>query len=307
MNYIVYILFRFVILIISILPFRVLYIFSDIISFIFYYILRYRRKVVLDNLKSSFPEKSEAELNKLTKRFYVFLTDIFIESLKGMAITKKDIRKRHKLINPEVISRFNNENRSVLGVTAHYGNWEWGAFSGANEFTAKMVAFYKPIKNKVIDNYMVKHRARFNCHLASISDTYFTFKRNTNEVVNYFMVADQSPSSIRKSHWVDFLNHDTPFLHGPDVYARLFNLPVVFFEIRRVKRGYYEVYFSLLTDNPASQPEGEVTRLFAKKLEEVIQREPSYWLWSHRRWKRTRLDLENSLKRRAEKRRIQKS
>ncbi|NJK95843.1 MAG: lysophospholipid acyltransferase family protein [Bacteroidales bacterium] len=181
--------------------------------------------------------------------------------------------------------------QSVLGVAAHYGNWEWGAFSGAGQFLGKMIAFYKPINNRIIDRYLVKHRARFNCHMASIGETYYTFKHFQNEVVTYFMVADQSPSNLRRSYWFNFLNQDTAFIHGPEDYSRVYNLPVVFIEIKRVKRGYYEVYFSLLTDNPASLPKGEITRLYKDKLESVIIKEPSYWLWSHRRWKRKRSDI----------------
>lgn len=299
MNYVIYILFRFLILLVSLMPFRFIYILSDLGYFIFYYVLRYRRNVVLKNLRNSFPEKSESELLSLSKKYYQYLTDIFCESLKGMSLSRKQIEKRHKYINPEVINKFLAEKRSILGVTAHYGNWEWGAFSGATQFSGSMVAFYKPINNRIIDRYMVKHRARFNCHLASIGDTYYAFRHYQNQVVAFFMVADQSPSNLRRSYWFDFLNQDTPFIHGPESYSKLYNLPVVFIEIKRVKRGYYEVHFSLLTDNPAALPDGEVTRLYAAKLESVIKRQPAYWLWSHRRWKRKRSDIRPKQKQQA--------
>lgn len=291
MQTILYFFFRSVVWLVSITPFRVLYFFSDVTYYIFYYLLKYRKRVVFDNLKSSFPQKTSEETEVLMRRFYRFFCDLIFESLKGMSLTKKQLEARHKLVNPEVINALLADRRSVLGVTAHYGNWEWGALSGAAHFKAKMVAFYKPISNKIIDRFMISHRARFNCHLAAVGDTLFTIRHYQKEVVTYFMVADQSPSNLRRSYWFDFLNRDTPFIHGPEEYSRLYNLPVVFIDIRRVKRGYYEVYFSLLTDNPSALPKGEITRLYKDKLEEMITREPAYWLWSHRRWKRKRSDI----------------
>lgn len=208
-----------------------------------------------------------------------------------MTLSREELEKRHRYVNPGIVNKYLDSNKSAIGVTAHYGNWEWGAFSGATQFHGEMIAFYKPMNNKIIDRYMVEHRARFNCHLSSIGETYYTFRHYLNSVVTYFMVADQSPSNLRRSYWFNFLNQDTAFIHGPEDYSRLYNLPVIFIEIKRIKRGYYELHFSLLADNPASLPSGEITRLYAEKLESVIRKEPAYWLWSHRRWKRQRSDI----------------
>jgi KDO2-lipid IV(A) lauroyltransferase len=256
-----------------------------------YRLVGYRKRVVATNLRKAFPEKSPSEIKCITRQFYHHLTDLLFESLKGMSLSQREIEKRHRYINPEVINKLLAKGTSVLGVTAHYGNWEWGAFSGASQFNGEMIAFYKRINNPVIDRYMIKHRARFNCRLASIGDTYYTFKHYQHQVVTYFMVADQSPSNLRRSYWFDFLNQDTAFIHGPEDYSRLYNLPVVFIEIRRVRRGNYEVHFSEITDNPANLPLGEITRRYKEKLEAVIKRDPAYWLWSHRRWKRKRSDV----------------
>lgn len=291
MQTLLYYLFRSFIWLVSLIPFRLLYMLSDIAYILFYYVLQYRKGVVYNNLKNSFPQKSDDEIKALMRKFYKYLSDLFIESFKGMSLSKEQLEKRHKYINPEVINNLVASGRSVMGVTAHYGNWEWGALSGANYFNCKMVAFYKPISNKTIDRFMISHRARFNCHLAAIADTAYAFRNYQKEVVTYFMVADQSPFRLKRSYWFDFLNQDTAFLNGPEDYSKLYDLPVVFVEIRRVKRGYYEVYFSLLTDKPKTLPKGEITRLYKDKLEEVISREPAYWLWSHRRWKRNRSDI----------------
>lgn len=291
MQLLVYYLLRLVILLVSWMPFRLLYVLSDLTYYLLYYLIRYRRKVVFSNLGNSFPEKSPLEIKNLAKSFYHYLADLFFESLKGMSLDIKELEKRHKYINPEIINKLSAEKRSVIAVTAHYGNWEWGAFSGAIQFLGKMVTFYKPINNRFVNKYFEQHRERFNCKMISMMDTFYTFKHYKNDVVNYFMVADQSPSNLKRSYWVDFLNQDTPCIHGPENYARIYDFPVVFIEIRRVKRGFYELYFSLLTDTPSKLPEGELTRLYMEKLEAVIKRDPVYWLWSHRRWKRKRSDI----------------
>lgn len=300
MHHIVYVGFRAAVFMVSLMPFRLLYLLSDLTFHILYTVLGYRKSVVLTNLKNSFPEKTETEIVEIARKFYRYLTDLFFESLKGMSLSQTELEKRHKYINPEIVNAYLGDNKSILGVTAHYGNWEWGAFSGATRFNGKMVAFYKPIANKIIDRYMVKHRARFNCHLASIGETYYTFRHYRNSGVTYFMVADQSPSNLRRSYWFNFLNQDTAFIHGPEDYSRLYDLPVFFIEIQRIKRGYYEIFFTLLTDAPATLPPGEVTRLYARKLEAVIKEEPAYWLWSHRRWKRKRSDIRHRNTKKAE-------
>jgi KDO2-lipid IV(A) lauroyltransferase len=300
MQYTVYILFRITIFFVSFLPFRLIYFISDITFHLLYSILKYRKKVVTDNLRKSFPEKSDEEIKKITVSFYHYLTDLFYESLKGMTLSRAELGKRHKYINPEVVNRLLAQGRSIVGVTAHYGNWEWGAFSGATQFSGEMVAFYKPMKNRIIDRYMVKHRARFNCHLSPIGETYYTFRHYREQIVTYFMVSDQSPSNLRRSYWFNFLNQDTAFIHGPEDYSRLYNLPVIFIEIRRIKRGYYEVHFSLLTENPNALPSGEITRLYAARLESIIRKSPDTWLWSHRRWKRKRSDIRHHKMKKAE-------
>ncbi|NJO90710.1 MAG: hypothetical protein HC831_18430 [Chloroflexia bacterium] len=246
MHFVLYIFFRLFIWLASVTPFRLLYIISDAAFHLFYHVFHYRRKVVCNNLRKSFPEKGEVEIKILEKNFYKYLTDIFFESLKGMSLNEAQLEQRHRYVNPEVINKFLAKGQSVLGVAAHYGNWEWGAFSGAGQFLGKMIAFYKPINNRIIDRYLVKHRARFNCHMASIGETYYTFKHFQNEVVTYFMVADQSPSNLRRSYWFNFLNQDTAFIHGPEDYSRVYNLPVVFIEIKAGKtwilRGLFQSF-----------------------------------------------------------------
>ncbi|SDC56900.1 KDO2-lipid IV(A) lauroyltransferase [Williamwhitmania taraxaci] len=287
MRFIAYFFYRFFILLFSIMPFWVAYLFADLAFVLVYYIVPYRKKVVVSNLTSSFPEKSKAEIAHLTRKFYLHLANIMVESLKGLSMSKAQIIKRHRVVNPELMDAYYAKGQSVIGVTAHYGNWEWGAFSGGVQVKLGMVAFYKPITNKLIDGDMKRRRSKFNSKLASIRETAMTFKANVNHKVAFLMAADQAPSNLRDCYWLPFLNHpDTPWLHGPEKYARLYNLPVIYVDIQRVKRGYYELTLSTLADSPNELPDGEITARYARKLEQAIIAEPTYWLWSHRRWKR---------------------
>lgn len=278
----VFILFVFLI---GLIPFRVLYIFSDLMYFLMSKVFRYRRKVIYDNLKQSFPELGEKELNKLVVLSYKNLTDIIIEGIKGFSMSRKQIKERHKLMNPELIMPLIESGRSIIGVPTHYGNWEWGSLSPGLFFNQKIIGFYKPLSNKYIDRFMQKNRGRTGTTLASIYKTAKTFELYEGNCTLYIMAADQSPSNAKRAYWVDFLGRNTAFLHGPEVYARKYNLPVVYVDVQRVKRGYYELYFTILAENPAELEEGIIIERYAKKLESVIRKQPENWLWSHRRWK----------------------
>lgn len=294
MEFVTYAFLRFIILLFSITPFWLLYLVSDGIYGIIYYVAPYRKKVVLDNLAHAFPEKTTQEIIIISKHFYHFLADLLVEGLKGMTMNETKIRKRHKIINPELLDEFVEQKKSVIGLTGHYGNWEWGAFSSGVQIKHPIIAFYKPIKNKYIDNYIKAQRAKYNCKLASIKETYGTFEKYHNKTVAFVMVADQSPTNLDDCFWLDFLNQGTPCLHGPEKYARMHNLPVVYIDIRKIKRGFYELELVIISDNPNDLKEGELTAIYFKMLEGRINNEPANWLWSHKRWKHKRSEkLEN--------------
>jgi KDO2-lipid IV(A) lauroyltransferase len=244
--------------------------------------------VIVSNLRRAFPEKSEKEIARLTYKNYQNLTDILLESLKGFSLRNKTLIKRYQITNPQIIEQYYQANQSVIGVTGHYGNWEWGALAGSLQINHCAIAFYKPIKNKYIDQYIKKSRANNGTYLKSIFYTSQTFKNFEDKICIYLMVADQSPSNTAKSYWVDFLGQETACLHGPEKHARNNNYPVIYLDIQRKKRGYYEVTFSNLTDNPRELKDGEITQMFMKKLEEIIRKKPENWLWSHKRWKKSR-------------------
>ncbi len=270
------------------MPFRVLYIFSDMVYFLVYYLAGYRRKVVFENLRSSFPEKNEREIRLLTKKFYHHLCDISLESIKGFTMSPEQLIMRHHILNPELADHYFDSGKSVIAVPGHYNNWEWGSLSPGLQMKYPIVGFYKPMSNKLVDAYAKRHRAKFNTLLASIRETALTFGKLADKPLAYIMASDQSPTNMKDSYWFNFLNHDTAWLHGPEKYARMYNLPVIYVDIQKVKRGYYELKLVLLTENPASLPDGEITRLYVQHLEKSILQDPAYWLWSHKRWKHRR-------------------
>lgn len=252
-------------------------------------IIRYRRKVVEDNIRrSSLPEMDSDEFRKLINTNYKNLTDVLIEGIKGFTLSQKSLFKRYKILNPEVLDPFYENDQSVMGVLGHFNNWEWGSLAAAKQLKHNIVALYKPLSNKRIDRYAIKIRARYGTELASIFKTSLTFEENVNNKTLFLLVADQSPSNDRRAHWVNFLGRNTAFLHGPETHAKKNNLPVFFVDIQRVKRGYYQVELVLLTDDPSKLKDGEITRRYAKMLEEQILKNPESWLWTHRRWKLTK-------------------
>lgn len=288
MNILITIIFVAFVFLIGIIPFPLLYLFSDLIRFILQDIVGYRKKVIEENLRSCFPELSNEEFRKLVKSAYVNLADVMVEGIKAFTMTPAQVRKRHFIVNPELIDKYLNEGKSIIAVPTHFNNWEWGSLSPGLFTSHPIVAFYKPLTNKHIDKFVQKSRSKFGTQLASIYKTGFVFERNSKTPSVYIMAADQSPTNARKSYWVNFLGRETAFLHGPEKYARHLDAPVLYGDVQRVKRGYYTLEISVLAESPLELPDGEITSRYAAKLEEVIHKNPGNWLWSHRRWKLTR-------------------
>lgn len=274
----------FFIFLLWLIPFRIMYILSDLVAFILFNI-GYRKAVVVDNLAKSFPEMSEKEIKRTTKLFYNNLADVLVEGIKSFTMSSKQIKERHKVMNPEICDNFIAEGKSIIFVPCHYGNWEWGSMSSGLFFPLKVIVFYTPLSNKYMDKYTKKSRAKFGTLLTSNKETSKSFENNSSTTSGYIMAADQSPSSAKNAVWVNFLGRKTAFLHGPEKYARNYNFPVIFVDIQRIKRGYYELELSLISDIPKKLADGEITKIYAKKLEEAIRNKPENWLWSHRRWK----------------------
>lgn len=287
MGYIGAFFFFFAVLFIGLFPFPLLCGFSNVIRFLIYNIFGYRKGVVLKNLEGSFPNLSSLEFKRIVKLFYKNLVDVFLEGMRAFTMSRKQILKRHRIINPEVLESYYLKGQSVIGVTGHYANWEWGSLSASLQTKFNVVAFYKPLNNKPIDKFVRWSRTRFGTHLASIKETTSTFEEYKNTSTIFLMAADQGMPKkfLDKAYWIQFLNRKTAFLHGMEKHARLNNLPVIYADIQRVKRGYYTIELSVLTEKPLEQGEGKLTEMYVRKLESIIMKKPEDWLWSHRRWK----------------------
>lgn len=275
----------------GLLPLRVLYCFADLNYLLMYYIFRYRRNVVRNNLLKSFPEKTPAEIVQIEREYYRHLCDLFVETYRMWHMSEKEIRKRCVFTNPEVILQYFEEGKSVIGVLGHYGNWEWmSSFglwipSGIDFYT-----LYKPLHSKVADRMMFHMRSRFGATPVPKNDILRKIVENKREGRLFLagFIGDQTPNKGNLNFWTEFLNQDTPILIGTEKIARKFNFPVISLNMRKVKRGYYEVDFVNICARPADLPEGELTLRHTHLLEQYIRKEPRYWLWSHRRWKHSR-------------------
>ena len=271
----------------SLLPYPLLYLLSDIIFLIMYRVIGYRKEVVFTNLKNSFPNKSKQELKKIMSDFYRHLCDIIMESVKGFTISEKQLRKRLIIKNPEFSNYFADRGQSIIFVGGHYNNWEICAQAFAMYSNHKCIGIYKPLSNAFINDKIYTSRSKYGMHLISMKQTKKSFE-DGDEPKAIVFGSDQNPANPKRAHWVQFLNQDTGVLFGVERYAKEYDWPVVFVSIRKAKRGYYEVEYSLVTDNPNEEPHGKITEDFTKRLEQDIINQPQYWLWSHKRWKHKR-------------------
>ncbi|MEO1261939.1 MAG: lysophospholipid acyltransferase family protein [Bacteroidota bacterium] len=272
----------------SLLPLSVLYVIANLIHFLVFRIFKYRKKVVQQNLSNSYPKKTRDEINQITKSYYQYLCDLLVESVRGLSLSKKELQSRFVYNNPEIFDSYFNESRSVILLGSHYGNWEWGTLSFPMAVHHKVVGIYKPLSNRKLDTFLNKLRRQWGLHLTSMKNAGRSIIEHKNIPTIFVLIADQTPVDVKNAHWLNFMHQDTPFLHGADKLARKTNYPVFYYSIKKIKRGYYEVWFENICLNPKSLPPGEITRRYARLLENTINSEPTYWLWSHRRWKRKR-------------------
>lgn len=275
----------------SLLPFWVLYILAGFAYLIVYKLIGYRTRVVRNNLRTSFPEKSQEELKKIEKQFYHWLCDYFFETLKLLSISKKELDKRFVITNPEVITDCFKEGQNVAAILGHYCNWEWLTRVGKdfNNEKRKVGIIYHPLYNKVFDKLLIDIRTSESSITVPKKDILrqlLTFKKEgIMSILGY--VSDQSPKWENIHLWLPFLNHDTPVFTGGERIMRKMNDAIFYVEMKRPKRGYYTCTYHLITKEPNSLPEHEITRIFFQMLEKTVQNAPQYYLWSHNRWKRT--------------------
>jgi len=275
----------------SLLPFWVHYLLSDLLYLLAYKIIGYRKKVVRSNLATSFPEKTQEELLQIEKGFYHFLGDYLAESVKLISISKKNLKKRLVFKGQEIVEQCVNDGQSCAVYLGHYCNWEW-ITSLPLWVTPKAQCgqIYHPLENKVFDRVFLRLRQRMGAVCIPMQDTLrkiLKYRQQGQPVVIGY-ISDQKPQWVNIHHWVDFLHHDTPVLTGTERIARKVKHAVFYLDVRRIRRGYYEAEFRLITREPQQMPEYRLTDIYYEMLEASIRRAPEFWLWSHKRWARTR-------------------
>jgi Kdo2-lipid IVA lauroyltransferase/acyltransferase len=270
----------------TLMPLKALYVLSDFLFIITFYIVRYRRKVVSTNLKNSFPEKNQKELKRIERGFYRFLTDYFIESIYIINMSITECHRRYIFTNPEILTELYHQGVDIIVGTAHYGNWEW-AFSSADNIPYKCLGVYRPLSNKLFDRFFVYLRSKYGGYPIPVRDTLREIieAKNKNERFALYLVGDQRPIKEDLDFWSTFLNQDTPVITGIDRLSRKFNTPVYYMRIERIKRGQYSITYELITDRPNEEKELAIAERFIRKVEDTIVKQPEYWLWSHKRWR----------------------
>jgi KDO2-lipid IV(A) lauroyltransferase len=268
---------------IALLPFRLLYFLSDLL----YYLLRlsgYRKQVVLANLRNSFPQKTEQEIDLLAKRYYRYLCDLTLETLKTMTMTEKSARKRCTFVKLPFLSDLEKSGQSFIIVMGHYGNWEWAGPAFSLSTTFQLVVIYRPLINPYFERMLVRMRTKHGTKICPVKNTLRDMVANRGQLTATAFVADQT-ATPQDAYWTTFLHQDTAVFTGPEKLAKKFNYPVVYMKVERPKRGYYTVTPELLFLEPNTTGANEISEAFTKRLEQDINNDPVIWLWSHRRWK----------------------
>ncbi len=279
----------------SLLPFKVQYFISDLIYLLLYYVVGYRKSVVFYNLRMVFPHYEEKEISQIAKRFYRHFTDIIIEAVKGFSLSRADLGERYRVVGIE--STFNDfdEGRDIIIAAGHYGNWEWGAMAVAQDFKHECIGIYTKIKNNLLEDKLSSSRSKTGLVLVEQNKFRQLFNDSSAKTPRaYMFLFDQSPSNPERAYWLRFLGVPTACQFGVESYARKRNLPVYYANINRTSRGYYKYDLISVSKNPSLLKKYELIQILYKHLEATIKKEPSRWLWTHRRWKHKKKDQEKS-------------
>ena len=275
--------------IISILPFRIFYWFSDFIYLIVYHIIGYRKKTVKENLALALPHLNDKERLTIEKKSYHHLCDMFLEMIKTMTISSAEMNKRFVVTNIELVKEYENKGKSTVLLASHYASWEW--LLSINQKTKfKGIGVYKKIANKYFDKLIRDIRSKYNAELVETKKAIPLMAENQkNGILSmYGLASDQSPKLNRAFHWDKFMGIEVPVHTGAEMLAKKYDLNVLFVKVKKVKRGFYEATFVPITDNPTSIPDFEITNTFLREVEKQILEAPEYYFWTHKRWKHRR-------------------
>lgn len=289
MNALIYYISLPFIYLISYLPFSLLYILSDFLNFILFTIVGYRKEVISTNLKNSFPNKTEQEIKTIYKAFNSFFCDWILEMIKAITISRAESIKRCHFTDTTILDQLSKENKQLIFVMGHMGNFEFGGPDVDKHTNYKLSVVYKPLSNPYFDALIKKKRTRHNTGIIPMRAVYKELlkTKESKELTATTFIADQTPPK-NNAYWTTFLNQDTPVFWGTENIAKKLNYPVIYISIKRVKRGFYEMTPELLCENPKDTKLGEISEMHTKRLEQDIIKQPEIWLWSHRRWKHQR-------------------
>ncbi len=271
---------------ISRLPFWALYGISDFLFLMSYYVVRYRRKLVRNNLKNAFPEKPEPELRAIEKKFYGNLCDYAVEMLKLLTISPNELAKRMHFVNPEMSTNYILKGQSLLNLASHQFNWEWLLTAGSVTLPGQMDFVYQPVNSAFFNRFSLASRTRFGAYAIKRDEVARAVVKRKNVVRNIALVGDQYPGLKQdKKYATTFLNQETVFFYGANQLAQLTQFPVMYYKLRKIKRGYYETTIVELARPPYAKDDHTVLERYVREVEGIIQERPSEWLWSHNRWK----------------------
>lgn len=291
MQFLIYILIYPFLWLISMLPFPLLYAFSDFIYLILYYVIGYRKKTVRENLAMAFPNLSEKERLIIEKKSFHHLCDMFLEMAKTMTISEKEINKRFKYTNLDVYLDLEKKGKSIALMCAHYASYEW-VLSMNNHITFKGYGIYKKIANPYFDKLVKDIRAKFKAYLITTKETKPTIEQNAiNKVLGlYGFASDQTPRRSDNLYWYTFMGIETPIHFGAEMLAKRYNMNVINLNVTKVKRGYYEATFEVLSEDVKTVPNYKISEMFMQRVEQQIYKAPEFYLWTHKRWKHKKID-----------------
>jgi Kdo2-lipid IVA lauroyltransferase/acyltransferase len=270
----------------SCLPFPVLYVFSDFLFFVSYYLIGYRKALVRRNLRNSFPEKSEAGIKRIQKDFYHNLCDYAVETIKLLSITPEELKRRLVYKNPEIVKQFSDKNQSILLLTSHQFNWEWLLASGCLYLPLGVDFVYQRQSNKTFNQFSLMGRTRFGAFPIERSQVGRETLKRKGVLRGIAVMADQFPGHFHnKKYWTQFLNQKTAFFLGLGQLASLTQYPAVFFGVKKIKRGYYEAEGFVVSQPPYGRESQQIVEDYIQATESIIKQQPAGWLWSHNRWK----------------------
>ena len=267
-----------------------MYLIADIIYLAAYYLVGYRLRVVRDNIAACFPEYSLKERRRLERRYYRHMADLCVEFVYNLFATPPALKRRYRIVNRQLVDRYYEQGRTVVLMSGHQGNWEYMVTTLGMQLLHHGIGVGMPLHSRLFGDFVAKKRVRYG--------TQVVYRDTVRQEVEYYdehhvpcalmLLSDQSPTNPHRSYWTTFLGRDTAFLYGAEHFARQYNYPVLYYNVAKVRRGYYEVTFSTLCDNPSDAGQYSIVEAYVRRLEADIRRHPEQWLWSHRRWKLTR-------------------